>query len=135
MKRNFPKDLTSKAILEFYGRNIDKLLLKYKSERLCSCLILYFQRFWCSFRIIKVETLRENNDVKRWGKIMMSYNFVHINIEHFMHHGHFKLSVPKAFCQTSPNSNLEEFLSNWSSKFYAIFTRLGHRASGIWHRL
>ena len=43
--------------------------------------------------------------------------------------------MAKTFWETSPNNILEEFFSIWLSKFYAIFTRLVHRASGFWHRL
>ena len=44
-------------------------------------------------------------------------------------------SVPKTFWKTSSNSILEEFFSIWLRKFYAIFTRLGHKAGGFWHKL
>jgi hypothetical protein len=43
--------------------------------------------------------------------------------------------VPKTFWHTSPNNILDKFFSIWLSKFYAIFTRLGHRASRFWCRL
>ena len=71
-----------------------------------------------------------------WSYLMLDnvneFYFIHIYIVQ---------SVPKTFWQTSPNSILEEFLyliKQILCDVYLpepIFTRLGHRAGGLWRRL